>query len=81
MKETKALTSLKRNDSIVIVKSEKGNSTVVMDKNGYENKIENHLSDTSTYCDVNSNPSNTLQTKVNNELRLLKQLSLLTEEN
>ena len=51
-----------------------------MDKADYENKIIDHLSDSSTYCEVQRNPTNALQTKVNNELMILKRTSLISEE-
>jgi hypothetical protein len=78
--ENRALKSLKQDNSIVIVPADKGRATVVMDKEEYNDKIRSHLSDLETYVEVENNPTNTLQNKVNSELKLLKNMSLLSDE-
>ena len=52
----RALKRLKRDDSIVIVSADKGKAVVVMDKEEYVEKNENHLSDRQTYEILHSNP-------------------------
>ena len=53
--ERKAMKSLQQDDSISIVPADKGNTTVIIDRSDYKNKIETHLSDISTYELVNDN--------------------------
>ena len=47
--ETKALKELWSDNNIIILKSDKGNATVVMDRRDYESKLSTMLNDTSTY--------------------------------
>jgi hypothetical protein len=77
--ERKAINNLKNDTSIVILTADKGKSTVVMNKVEYNEKIKRHLEDSSTYQPVANNPTRTLQNKVNNELRYLKNLCSLTD--
>ena len=48
MLEYKALRDLRKDDSIIILPSDKGRATVVLDKTEYEEKITTMLSDTNT---------------------------------
>ena len=80
VKENEAIKSLRNDDSIVIVSADKGRAAVVMDKVEYEQKITEHLSDKLTYKSVTTNPNNTLQNKVNSELKQLRDFCCLTEE-
>ena len=43
--------------------ADKGNSTVIINKEDYDEKIMNHLNDTTTYVKLTQNPSITLQKK------------------
>ena len=70
--ESNALKSLKNYGEITIVPADKGNVTVIMNTNDYNDKINEHLSDTSTYDLINpnitensSNPNAALMRKVN----------------
>ena len=54
--ERKAIKELKKEDRIVILKADKGNTTVIMDKFIYEEKINNMLSNTTTYILLNKYP-------------------------
>ena len=45
----RAIDELKQRDDIVILNADKGNSTVVMNKKEYNQKLENMLSDTAIY--------------------------------
>lgn len=49
VEERVALTDLRNDDDILVLKSDKENATVVMDASDYENKILGLLSDTMTY--------------------------------
>ena len=54
--ERKAIKELKKDNTIVILKADKGNTTVIMNKVIYEEKINNMLSDTTTYVLLNKDP-------------------------
>ena len=78
--EQNALKALKGDDSILIVPADKGRSTVVINKDDYVNKVTEHLNDETTYREVASNPTNTLQNKVNTELKRLKDENSLSAD-
>lgn len=44
-KERQIVKELKKDETIVILKADKGNTTVVMDKVAYDEKLNNMLSD------------------------------------
>ena len=84
--EKQALQSLKNDASIKVVPADKGNCTVVIDTDEYYNKVEQHLSDSSTYVLVNDDiyvnaydPNKTLQNKIIRELQELKRGNLIEE--
>ena len=79
-KEQNALKSLRSDESILIVPADKGRSTVVINKTDYMEKVSEHLNDETTYREVASNPTNTLQSKVNSELKSLKDENSLSDE-
>ena len=62
------------------VKADKGNEIVVIDESEYKEKIQQHLSNTGTYQEVNRNPIKTLVSKVNRELLELKKLKEISYE-
>lgn len=71
---------LKQNPEIIILKADKGNVTVAMDKSEYLEKSYQLLSDTNTYIQLNNDPTISIQNKLN---KLLDQLILaraLTKE-
>jgi len=78
--ESIAINSIKSDPSVVVVPADKGKSAVVMNTTDYNAKISSHLNDTSTYTKLNSNPTKTLQNKVNNELKRLKDIAALSDE-
>ncbi|CAF2674932.1 unnamed protein product, partial [Rotaria sp. Silwood2] len=55
--ETHALKQLKEDRSSVILKADKGNVIVIMDKTDYMNKIKELLDDQSEFCSVNNDES------------------------
>jgi len=61
--EHMALRKLKENKDVTILKSDKGNATVVMDKAEYEKKVFEILKD-EAYVNVNRNPVNSLNKKL-----------------
>jgi hypothetical protein len=48
-KKKEALRTLKNDRNIVIVPADKGCATVVMNRDDYERKVEEHLNDVETY--------------------------------
>ncbi|KAM7297236.1 uncharacterized protein ISCGN_022389 [Ixodes scapularis] len=65
--EIAALRELRGDTNIVILPADKGNSTVVLDRDAYENKIQNLL-DSSAYEKIRKDPTSQVQTKLNNIL-------------
>ena len=58
--EKKAMCELKRDNSIVIIKADKGNAVVVMDRNDYEKQTGEMLDDNNVYeviTDKRRNPA------------------------
>ena len=65
--EEEALKELKNNEKIVILKADKGNATVVMNTEDYEEKVNSLLSDECTYekLPTRPNPVNQITTRIN----------------
>lgn len=55
---------LKENDNLVITKADKGNRTIVMEKEEYNSKIMDLLNDDNTYTRLRKDPTETLCDKV-----------------
>ena len=53
----------------MIMKADKGNATVIMEKEDYENKIMTLLRDESTYKKLSRDPTATIQKKNNDIVR------------
>ena len=69
-KQREALKKLREDDSIVILPADKGNPTVVLNKEDYEKKVGNIL-DGGNYEVVKTNPTPKLEKKLNDMLREL----------
>ena len=69
--QRQALASLKKDSSIVILRADKGNASVVLDSSIYHEKINKVLSDKAKYSPLNTDPTSKL------ERRLAKTLSQL----
>ncbi|KAM7304973.1 uncharacterized protein ISCGN_014873 [Ixodes scapularis] len=65
--EIAALRELRGDTNIVILPADKGNSTVVLDRDAYEKKIQDLL-DSSAYEKLRKDPTSQVQTKLNNIL-------------
>lgn len=63
--EQKAIKSLKQANSIVITKADKGNATVVMDRDDYYGKIRALLADAGTYKRLPKDPTPALERRMN----------------
>ena len=76
--EFASLKSLAKNDSLIIQKSDKGNSIAIIDKDDYFQKMRNILSDSSKFSEVFVTNEKHLNFLVNIEKQitdLLKQLN------
>ena len=62
--QSKALNTLKKDDSIVILPADKGKCLVVMDREEYVQKMEEKLKDESTYKAIKENPTFEIQSKI-----------------
>ena len=72
--QRQALASLKKDSSIVILRADKGNASVVLDSSIYHEKINKVLSDKAKYSPLNTDPTSKL------ERRLAKTLSQLSKQ-
>ena len=75
-KEHHAIHSLRQDKSIHILKADKGNCTVVMDKTDYDQKI-NDLLNTSTYKKLNRDPTPSIEKKISTRLLSLHKAGTL----
>ena len=64
-----ALQSLRTNSSVIILKADKGNRVVVMDKSHYLSEAFEMLADTNVYELLRKNPIESEQASYNNEVR------------
>ena len=74
--ERLALRNLRQNNNILILPADKGNATVVMDKEDYCNKVNAMLSDCSIYKKLKRNPTSSIEKKTS---ALLKNAGLPPE--
>jgi hypothetical protein len=77
-KETKQF--LKENDNIYVLRSDKGNSTVVMYKNEYYDAMTRLLDDVNMYVKLSKDPTNIYQEKANKLIDKLTKKDLLKDE-
>ncbi|XP_024947474.1 uncharacterized protein LOC112495375 [Cephus cinctus] len=69
-KERKALLSLRKHDKISILSADKGNGTVIMDKEEYANKINAMLNNSYTYKKIKKDPTTGMGKKT---IKLIKE--------
>ena len=67
--EKKAIKELRQLEDVVILPADKGNVTVVMDKQDYQEKIEKMLCDRSTYKPIVKDPSSRAERKVRESIK------------
>ncbi len=77
--ERKALNDFKNDRTRVIMKADKGNSLVVMDRSEYDSKMENLLSDESTYVVIQKPPFKKIERELNAILLQLKKQEKLPD--
>ena len=63
---------LKNHLNLIVTKSDKGNVTVIMNKNAYTQKSLELLKDTDPYKLINKDPTNLLETSCNRLIKKLK---------
>ena len=77
--EKQALRSLKADKDIIILPADKGRLTVVMDKQDYISNARQLLSDTTTYREIDTDPSQKLMKEINKNLKMLQDVNEITE--
>ena len=79
--ESKAIATLKKDKSIVVSKADKGNCTVILDTQDYNNKMFNLLSDTGTYKEIKKDPTKKIERCINSKLLSLKRQGKIDDSN
>nr|XP_034826501.1 uncharacterized protein LOC117983968 [Maniola hyperantus] len=74
-----ALLNIRNNKDILILPADKGNATVIVDTEVYEDKINQLLSDTNTYKKVNYNPTARTTNRIIKLLQALNDKNLLSQ--
>ena len=69
---------LRNNNDVVIAPADKGFAVVIMNKIDYDNKIEDHLSGQTTYVAQARDTTNSLRTFINQFLKQLLDMKLLS---
>ncbi|XP_041466320.1 uncharacterized protein LOC121416867 [Lytechinus variegatus] len=69
--ERSAIQDLRRDQAIHILQADKGNATIIMDQDVYDDKIEEILQDKDTYSKLNRDPTQTNERKNNQQLLTL----------
>lgn len=80
-KEREALKQLKNDESIVILKADKGNCTVVLDSDDYCSKMRDLLEDRDTYETIRRDPVKKIERDLNSKLLKLKREGKFSESN
>ena len=80
--ERRALKDLKSDENIVIIRADKGNCTVVMNKTDYHNQVQEMLQDQNVYMPVTDkrrNPTSKTELELQRKFSDLKKLGNLSE--
>jgi len=77
--EKKALRDIKKDNSRVIMKADKGNCFVIMDRDEYENKMESLLADRNTYELITRSPFSRIERELSAILLKLKKQQKIDE--
>ena len=78
--ESRALKELKKSEDIMILPADKGRATVIMDRDKYNEKILAMLSDEDVYRQLKSDPTASLERKMNSTLLNLNKCSQLPDK-
>ena len=68
--EREAIKSLAKDDSVVILPADKGRTTVILNKQDYQNKVKTLLDDTNTYEKLNSDHRRRIRERARNTLSI-----------
>ena len=75
----KTLKGLAKRDNLIITRADKGNCTVILDKDDYEEKILRLLAGNNTYLQLKRNPTKSLERNVNKYIYDLFKNDLLSQ--
>ncbi|KAA3679044.1 uncharacterized protein DEA37_0004506 [Paragonimus westermani] len=78
--ESKALKTLRKNDQIVILPTDKGNAIAILNRQDYKDKVNDLLKDSTTYEHVTGEPTKSLRARITKTVTALKKKKSLTEE-
>ena len=81
IKEKKALKNLRNDTNIVITKADKGNCTVIIDKDKYEEKIFKLLNNKDTYVLIKNDLTKNIEQKPNKFIFDLYKIDRLSQRN
>ena len=77
--ESKALTTLAKDESITILPADKGRAVVVMNATDYKQKAKDLLSDTNTYKAVTRDPTSKYKAELSTKLREIRSQNEITD--
>lgn len=77
--ERKAIRSIRKNESVVVLPADKGRSTIVMDRCDYEGKMMEMLNDETTYRQLNKDPMPSQERNMKSMLFKLRQADKLSD--
>ena len=80
IEEKKALKNLRDDTNIVITKADKGNCTVIIDKDKYEEKIFKLLNDKDTYVILKNDLTKNIECKLNKFIFELYKIDRLSQK-
>lgn len=69
-----------QNEQIVIIKADKGNKTIIMNKSDYNRAMEKLLSDGNTYKKTKRNPTTRIEKKVNDMIKYWRLTNRINDE-
>ena len=78
-KERQAIGELKKEESIIILPANKGRATVILDKEEYDEKVNNMLSDKKTYRVIKRDPTDKFKARLVKILTRLKATKKITK--
>lgn len=67
--EAIALKNIKNNKNIIILKADKGNATVIVNRTDYEHKMEEHLVNSGCYRVLNKDPSSKILRQLSDKIK------------
>ena len=75
-----ALKDLRNDDGIVILPADKGNATVILDKDEYSKKMKSLFDDRTTYRPVSRDPTTRIEKKIAESVRNLHRLGHISDK-